>query len=100
MRDQPVEDRAPFGLLEVERDAFLVAVDAEEVRALALEKRRAPRARVVALARLFDLDDARAHVGEQHRAIRARQHARQVENRDSVEWRHNEGMIIVYAGSA
>ena len=37
--------RAPSGVLEVERDAFLVAVDAEEVRALALEKRR-PQARV------------------------------------------------------
>ena len=87
-------------MLEIERDALLVAVDAEEVRALALEKRRSPGARVVAFARLFDLDDARAHVGEQHRAIRARQHARQVQDGDPAEWRHNEGMIIVYAGSA
>ena len=87
-------------MLEVERDAFLVAVDAEEVRALAFEKRRAPRSRVVALAGLLDLDDARAHVGEQHRAVRAGQHAREVENGDTVEWRHNEAMIILYAGSA
>ena len=87
-------------MLEVERDALFVPVDAEKVRALALEKRRAPRARVVAFLRLLDLDDARAHVGQQHRAVRAREHARQVENRDAVEWRHNEWMIIVYAGSA
>ena len=65
-----------------------------------VEERRPPGARVVALARLFDLDDARAHVGEQHRAVRAGQHAREVENGDSVERRHNDGMIIVYAGSA
>src|SRR5207249_12340595 len=62
--DQPVENRSPFRLLEVERDAFLVAIDAQEVRALALEERRAPRARIVALARLLNLDHARAHVAE------------------------------------
>ena len=44
--------------------------------------RRACRRR---LPRLFDLDDARAHVGEQHRAVRPREHARQVEDGDSVE---------------
>ena len=90
----------PSGCLKSSVDALLVPVDAQEVRALAFEERRAPRARVVALAGLFDLDDARAHVGEQHRAIGPDRHACQVENGDSVEWRHNEGMIIVYAGSA
>src|SRR5581483_4718320 len=60
VRDEPREDRAPLGPLEVERDALLVAVDAHEVRALPVHERWSPGARVVALARLFDLDDARA----------------------------------------
>src|SRR6185295_10225302 len=85
LRDQLLQNRAPFGVLEVERDAFLVAVDAEEIRALAAKKWWSPRAGVVAFARLFDLDHARAHVAEQHRAVRARQHPRQVEHGDSIE---------------
>ena len=114
LRDQAFEHLPPLGMLEVEGHAFLVPVDAEEVRALAVHvgapgartwragvmKRRAPGARVVALARLLDFDDPRAHVGEQHRAIRTGQHAGEVENGDPVEWRHNGRMIIVYAGSA
>ena len=34
--------RAPFGLLEVERDAFLVAIDAQEVGALAFDETAGP----------------------------------------------------------
>jgi len=49
---------------------------------------------------LLDLDDARAHVGEKHRAVGAGEDTREVEDHDSVEWRHNELVIIVYAGSA
>ena len=97
---QTIENRAALGMFEVERDAFLVAIDAQEVRALALEEGRAPRPRVIPLARLLDLDDARAHVSEEHRAIRSREDTGEVENHDSVEWRHNEPVIIVYAGSA
>lgn len=69
--EERVEERSPLGMLEVESDAFLVAIDAQKVRALAGDKRRAPCARLVAAARLFDLDDARAHVREQHRAVRS-----------------------------
>ena len=71
----PVEDsaqrRAAARLLEVERDAFLVAVDAEEVGALAGDKGRSPGPRLVPAPGLLDLDDARPHVGQQHRAIRS-----------------------------
>jgi hypothetical protein len=67
--DERVEQPTPFGVLEVQRDAFLVAVDAQEVRALACDERRAPRAGVVAAAGPLDLDDAGAHVGELHRAV-------------------------------
>ena len=82
--EQPLEDRRARRLLQVERQALLVAVDAEEVRALAADERRTPRARVVAAAGLLDLDDARAHVGEQHRAVRPGQHARQIDDEQAV----------------
>ena len=99
--EQPIDDGAPFGPLEIERDAYLVAVDAQIIRALAVDERRPPGARVVALSGLLDLDHASAHVGEQHRAVRTRQHAREIENGQAFERRHNGVMqIIVYAGSA
>jgi len=98
--DQLLEQATPLRVLEVDGDAFLVAIDAEEVRALAFEERRTPRARVVALPRLLDLDHACAHIGQQHRAIGTGEDAREVEDCDAVEWRHNGQMIIVYAGSA
>ena len=89
LRDQPVENRAPFRILEVEGDAFLVPVDAEKVRAFAADERRAPAAGVVALPRLFDLDDAGAHVRENHRAVRPREHAGQIENGSAFKWLHD-----------
>src|SRR5581483_1274548 len=78
--NESVEDRTSFRRLEVERDAFLVAVDAEKVRALFADKRRAPGSRVVAAAGLLDFQNARAHVAEQRRAVRAGQDACQVQN--------------------
>jgi uncharacterized protein YggE len=85
-RDERVEHAASLGALEVQRHALLVPVDAQEIRALAVDEGRPPRARVVAAARLLDLDHPRAHVGEQHRAVRARQHARQIQHRHTREW--------------
>src|ERR1017187_3418457 len=85
--DQAVEQAPPFRGLEIERDAFLVAVDAQEVHAFPVDERRTPGARVVALVRLLDLDDARPHVREEHRAVRPGQYAGQVEHRDAVERR-------------
>ena len=83
--EKPVQDLPSFGVLEIERDAFLVAVDAEEVRAFAAKERRAPATGVVPSARLLDLDDPGAHVAEQHRAIRPGKHPGEVENRETVE---------------
>ena len=101
LRDQPLEQRAvPPGCLKSSVTLSLLRLMLRKYALSPFEKRRAPGARVVAFAGLLDLDDARAHVGEQHRAVRARQHARQVEHGDPVEWRHNGQMIIVYAGSA
>ena len=49
--DQGVEYAPALGLFEVEREAFLVAIDAEEVGALARHERRSPGAGVVASLR-------------------------------------------------
>jgi len=57
-------------VLQVERHAALVAVYAHEVRALAANERGAIAARVVAVARPFDLHHVGAHVGQHHAAIR------------------------------
>ena len=72
-------------LLEVEREAFLVAIDAEEVGALARHERRSPGARVVASPRTFDLDHARAHVRQHQRAVRPRHDTSQIEDGDARE---------------
>jgi hypothetical protein len=79
-RDQSLEDVTPLRRLEVDGNAFLVAVDAEEIGALLAEKRRPPVARVIAFARMLNLDDARAKIGEHHRAVRPRQHSRQIDD--------------------
>src|SRR5262249_55887784 len=102
--DEALEEREPLGAFEVDRDAFLVPIDAQKIRALAADEWWTPCARVVAFAGLLDLDHARAHVAEHHRAIRARQHAREVENGYAVErcfgrWGH-EGPFVVAMESA
>ncbi|MDR8955490.1 hypothetical protein FEP76_03997 [Burkholderia multivorans] len=77
--EQPPEDRAPFVARQVEREPFLVAVHAQEVPRGVARERRPPAARLVAAGR-FDLDDRRTVVGERLRAVRAAEHAAQVDD--------------------
>src|SRR5689334_10573052 len=99
-REQRVDHASGGSVFQIERDALLVAIDAEEVRAFAVDERGAPRARVIATAGLLDLDHPRAEIAELHRAVRARQHAREIQNRDALERRHTVRMkITVYSGS-
>src|SRR4029077_8418336 len=77
-------------MAEVERDGELADVDTREVGALVGAPRlelghAAPR--VVALAGALDLDDARAEVAQQPRAVGAGQHAREVEHGETGEER-------------
>ncbi len=58
----------PLGMLEVERDAALVAIQHHERRRDAVDARLAIAARIVAAGKLLDLDDVGAHVGEHHAA--------------------------------
>ena len=77
--EQAQQHGLALGLRQIERQALLVAVHADEVRGLAVGVGRAPFARLVALRR-FDLDDLGAKVAEQLGAIGAAQHARQVDD--------------------
>jgi len=108
LRDETIEDRATVRMFEVERDALLVPVDAHEIGALALDKRRAPRPGIVAPAGPLDLDDPGPHVGQLHRAIGTRQHPGEVDHGDASQralravarlgrgFAHRHRVIIVY----
>ena len=73
---------------EIDADALLPGVHAREVRALIVPPRldlvRAA-AHLVALARTLHLDDARAEIGEQPRAVRAGEDAGEIEDDQAVE---------------
>src|SRR5207244_2558803 len=88
--DEVGDDLARPGMREIEGQAELPDVAADEVCALVrtagLDLEIAP-ARLVAFPRSFDLDDARAEIGEQPRAVGSREHPREVENGHSVERR-------------
>jgi hypothetical protein len=58
----------------------LIAIDAQEPQRLAIEKRRTPRAAVIAGTRAFDLHDFGAHVREQHGRIRPGDRSRQIDD--------------------
>ena len=97
--DEVVEQLAAAGVLEIQRHAFLVPVDAQEIRALALGKRRPPRACIVAGARPLNLDHASAHVGELHRAIGPCEDATEIQDSDTLEgaggiWGMIHGVLV------
>src|SRR5207245_6671692 len=80
---------APRGLRQVEHERLLVAIDREEVRTLAVGQEWRPhRAHRVAAVGRLDLEDLGAHVGEQHRAVRPREHPREVEHAHALEEPH------------
>ena len=80
---EPPERVARRGLLQVEDDTELAAVDGVERRALGAG-RSGHRARGVAAWRL-DLDYARPHIAEYHRAVRPGHHLGRVEHNYAVE---------------
>ena len=79
-----MQDLPALGLLQVYRDAFLGAVGAHEIKALALVEMRRQRACRVALARLY-LDDFSSQIGQLLGAIRSGEEHRQVDDPDSVQ---------------
>jgi len=65
------EDLLTLLALQIDRDAALVAIEAGEVAALAVDERLEEPGEVAA-ARMLDLDDFRAEIGELHPAERTR----------------------------
>src|SRR5947208_2679884 len=89
LTDELVEHLAATLAVEVERERFLVAIDRQEVRRLAVgQERRAHAPHRVAAIRILDLDHLGALVGEQHRAVRSREHTREVEDANAFEELH------------
>ncbi len=83
---QEAHERAPPGRpFEVEHEAALAPVERGERGRLAPLAEGRHRAQVVAAARVFELVDPGAEVGEHERGEGARQEARQVEDANAVE---------------
>ena len=85
---QAPEEVAAAGILQVQRHSALPAVHGEEVDALALDEGGAPAPRVVALARLLDLDHVRARVRHGLRAVGAGQDAGEIDDADALQGIH------------
>ena len=83
--DELEEELLALGALEVDLDAFLVAVEADEVRGLAAGQRRSPRARDVARASRLELDHLRPEVGEHGGAEGSRERVAEVEHPDVLQ---------------
>ena len=84
--EQAVEDHLILGATQVQGDRLLPVVQRGEVQALPADE-RADGAGVVAVRRLLHLDDPRAELGEDERAVGAREDAGQVDDDDAVERR-------------
>ncbi len=70
---------------QVDRHALLARVDADEVRRLVGATRlelQVVLAHVVAVVRPLDLDDPRAQVREEPRAVGTGEHAREIEDQE------------------
>src|SRR5689334_1190101 len=70
---------------DIKGDAAFVAIDAEEISALAFDKGRSPAATLISGAGRLDLDDIGVHIAEEHRAIRACKSLGQVDHSNVVE---------------
>jgi hypothetical protein len=82
--EEVLHQRPAVFRLQVDGHTLLVAVDGQVIRAPAVDE-GGPGARVVAVARVLDLDHLRAHVPEQHRAQRTSEHAGEVDDLETAQ---------------
>lgn len=82
------------GVLEIDRQRPLVAVDGVEHRGAALDEGRHP-AHVVAAGGVLDLDDVGAEIRQQHRAERPWKQPAEVEDSHIVECRHGRASVAI-----
>ncbi len=90
-RQEAQQHLATLLLAQVEGDAALVAVHADEVGGVVVVERRPPVAHLVALRRL-DLDHVGAVVGEDLGAVRPAQHAGQVDHLQPLQGAAGRGL--------
>src|SRR5215510_7225713 len=83
--DQPIEDLLALGMLGVDGDRTLVAVEHGEIEAVGAFDVAQLATRDIAHAGPLDLDHVGAHIGEQLRAGRARLHVGEIEDAHAVE---------------
>src|SRR5215468_9959810 len=83
--DQPIEDLLALGMLGVDGDRALAAVEHGEIEAVGAFDVAQLAARDVADAGPLDLDHVGAHISEQLRAGRARLHVGEIEDAHAVE---------------
>ena len=81
---EPAQELHAPARVEVECHAALAAVDAEEVRAVALDEWAIAPRRIASVG-VLDLDDLRTEVAERHGAERAGEDAGEVEDGDPVQ---------------
>ena len=86
--DELEEELLAFRLLQVDDDAALVAVQADEIGGLAVLEGDAPAAREVAEAGRLELDHLGAEIGEHGRAERTCEGVREVEDFDVFKRLH------------
>ena len=75
-------------IFEINGQTSLIAIDRQEISADVIDERRAPLTAVVAGRRRFNLNDVSSHVGEKHRADRARQDPREINDNEIIQWFH------------
>src|SRR5262245_20368160 len=80
-------DSSPACALEIDRDAFLVAVYAEIIGGDPLDRGRHPGPSIVTAVGVLDLPDLGAEIRERHGAPWAGEDPRQVKHLDAVERR-------------
>ena len=75
--------------LEIDGDAFFIAVGTQVIRAFPAGKRRPPGPGIIPAARPFDLDDLGPKVSQSHGAERPGQDAREIKDPKTVQRLHH-----------
>jgi hypothetical protein len=91
-----LQDFLAFGLLGVEREGLLVAVEHREIQRVDVRDIAQLRAGDIARARAFNLDHVGAEPRKQLRAGRTCLHVREVDNLDSLEWLAHDSCLLTH----
>src|SRR5450830_1178161 len=88
LADQPAQDLRPASRLQIEHDATLVAVHHHKGGGFVSDFWRDHVPRVIAIRRLFDLDDVGTHIGEHERTGRTCHYMGEINNLQTSQRTH------------